>query len=701
MKSKLTDLVEQVFSPAGILVTQMGMEYRFEQHRYALNVCSWLTADVDNPIAPPVALLEGETGIGKSLAYTLPLIMHLSLTAKRALISTYTVNLIHQLSHDLSFIETIMQQLSLPMISVSQRLGVTQYASPTSIDQLASELSNEVISNQLTEWAGKIRTSYGPHIYASWWHDNINLDFDGSGDVNFSLSDSSVEDDYHWYRHDCEQSQIAQLVLTSHAVTVLVSKGMSLLKAELKPFDYLIADEADQLGAVAESLSEHRMQPTRMIASLNQSNDEVKLPKKALKKATDALIDFQSFLDELGQTSFANKDHVIVDSMVSETKDLLAKKAKLLVATLNPLLVKVKESQKAAVMAEKLETFCASLMQMATHSENAPQKCIAWSKIHRRSSLAASNPFAGLSISRWINGISELQHPVRMLLTSGTLSISKKLGIERYNSLRIQLGIAQDQIGLHDRHSPNNYGSIKFVLADETTPNPFVGRDRESGATDDASYNDGWLNYVVDMLAYSMKSGRTLCLCPSYKEVAELADRVTGAADIGFHLPGRSLVDLINQLQRGDIKAIVSPSAWEGVSIRNADGSQLLECIFATRLPTSVPDGAVEAIFIAAYASRGYSPESAKAALHSKNRDIALRRFKQGLIGRGVRAIDDSIIALVADPRVGLNARYKLDGVIPERFFNDYSNADTFCSNTGETNITNHKKKNKEVLLWF
>ena len=164
---KLSKLVDRIFQQDGLLSRLYGMEYREQQHQYALDVCRWLQLE-----APSAAMLEGETGIGKSLAYLLPLAVHLSLTGQRALISTYTVHLIHQLNDDKAIIKTLLNHLELRPVTIATRLGRAQYISPGRLLSLAERVENPDSKQQLLALHKKIDKQYGPHVYVKYWSEN-------------------------------------------------------------------------------------------------------------------------------------------------------------------------------------------------------------------------------------------------------------------------------------------------------------------------------------------------------------------------------------------------------------------------------------------------------------------------------------------------------------------------------------------------
>lgn len=88
-----TDLVQQVesiFSPNGLLSAAKNFEYRPQQQQMAVAVARALQEGGH-------LIVEAGTGVGKSLAYLIPSILHAVAQSKKAVISTHTINLQEQL----------------------------------------------------------------------------------------------------------------------------------------------------------------------------------------------------------------------------------------------------------------------------------------------------------------------------------------------------------------------------------------------------------------------------------------------------------------------------------------------------------------------------------------------------------------------------------------------------------------------------
>jgi len=88
-----TDLVQQVesiFSPNGLLSAAKNFEYRPQQQQMAVAVAKALQEGEH-------LIVEAGTGVGKSLAYLIPAILHSTTQSKKAVVSTHTINLQEQL----------------------------------------------------------------------------------------------------------------------------------------------------------------------------------------------------------------------------------------------------------------------------------------------------------------------------------------------------------------------------------------------------------------------------------------------------------------------------------------------------------------------------------------------------------------------------------------------------------------------------
>src|SRR5712672_1977456 len=94
--------VEEIFSPTGILSRAKNFEFRPQQQQMAVAVARALENREHLAV-------EAGTGVGKSLAYLVPAILHAVAHKKKAVVSTHTINLQEQLTEkDLPMLEQIL-----------------------------------------------------------------------------------------------------------------------------------------------------------------------------------------------------------------------------------------------------------------------------------------------------------------------------------------------------------------------------------------------------------------------------------------------------------------------------------------------------------------------------------------------------------------------------------------------------------------
>ena len=100
--SSLETQVAEIFGPGGLLSKSKNFEFRPQQQAMATGVARALEAGKN-------CVVEAGTGVGKSLAYLVPAILHGQASVKKAIISTHTINLQEQLAEkDLPMLQRIL-----------------------------------------------------------------------------------------------------------------------------------------------------------------------------------------------------------------------------------------------------------------------------------------------------------------------------------------------------------------------------------------------------------------------------------------------------------------------------------------------------------------------------------------------------------------------------------------------------------------
>src|SRR5678815_3462187 len=90
LSSDFVEEVRSIFSKNGLLSKAKNFEYRAEQQEMAVAVAEALEEEKH-------LVVEAGTGVGKSIAYLVPSILHAIEQSKKAIVSTQTINLQEQL----------------------------------------------------------------------------------------------------------------------------------------------------------------------------------------------------------------------------------------------------------------------------------------------------------------------------------------------------------------------------------------------------------------------------------------------------------------------------------------------------------------------------------------------------------------------------------------------------------------------------
>ncbi|MGZ5023434.1 MAG: DEAD/DEAH box helicase, partial [Chthoniobacterales bacterium] len=151
-----SDFVERIgtiFSEDGLLAKAKNFEYRPQQREMAMAVARVLEEERH-------LVVETGTGVGKSIAYLVPAILFALEQKKKAVVSTYTINLQEQLLYkDIPILNKI-----LPVeFEAALMKGRQNYLCPRRL-QRAMEQAGELFTTseqaelvRLAEWAAKTR----------------------------------------------------------------------------------------------------------------------------------------------------------------------------------------------------------------------------------------------------------------------------------------------------------------------------------------------------------------------------------------------------------------------------------------------------------------------------------------------------------------------------------------------------------------
>nr|MDP1580818.1 ATP-dependent DNA helicase [Candidatus Didemnitutus sp.] len=270
--SRASELTAATFADDGWLVRALGLEHRPEQERMAQAVAAAFTGNSS-------LLCEAGTGVGKSLAYLVPGIIHAVATRRQFVVSTHTKTLQEQIrDKDLANCRRLFG--ALPELAVYRDftsavlMGKGNYLCTTRLKRALAEKRELFQSAEQDElqrvatWSATTETGLLidllPRVSADVWEE-VSADSD-------ACSARNCKDGSCFYRRAKARCDTANLLIVNHSLlftlmSVNDEMGRSPASGILRLDDFLVLDEAhtvpeiatDQLGLALSSFGLRRL----------------------------------------------------------------------------------------------------------------------------------------------------------------------------------------------------------------------------------------------------------------------------------------------------------------------------------------------------------------------------------------------------------------------------------------------------------
>jgi len=240
--------MREAFGENGLLSGARNFEYRLQQQQMAVAVAQALQEQSH-------LIVEAGTGVGKSLAYLIPSTIHAIENGRKALISTYTINLQEQLFHkDIPIVQNLLPQ----PVRATLLKGRQNYLCPRRLTR-AMQSSDDLFSNtqtaelrRLQEWS--LRTK-----------DGTLSDLDPQPDLHVWAQVCSEEhictprtcgnDPHCFYQQARKQMLESEIVVLNHTLLFSLMGGLTEISDTEEGYlfsnDFLILDEAHAVEMVA------------------------------------------------------------------------------------------------------------------------------------------------------------------------------------------------------------------------------------------------------------------------------------------------------------------------------------------------------------------------------------------------------------------------------------------------------------------
>jgi len=327
-RSHAPEIAARAFSDGGWIHQALGLEHRPEQERMAHAVASAFRDDGS-------LLFEAGTGVGKSLAYLVPGIVHATDCGRQLIVSTHTIALQEQIEiKDLAICRHLFG--SIPELAPYVRfesavlVGKSNYLCTSRLSHALADRSSLLPDSEfadlqrVADWADStptgLRHDLQPPPSPEVW-DLVNAD-------SSSCSRRICGCDRCFYQRARARLRSAQVIIVNHALLFsLISAGGAPAEGAapgeagvLFPGDFVVLDEAHTVSDVAEEnfgLSLGNAGVERMLKHLyNPRTGRGLLAKRgdaqAKQLAADALDASAQFFEFLGRTLLGSQPVVRV-----------------------------------------------------------------------------------------------------------------------------------------------------------------------------------------------------------------------------------------------------------------------------------------------------------------------------------------------------------------------------------------------------
>jgi ATP-dependent DNA helicase DinG len=639
--TRAPELAARIFSDGGLLEAGLGLEHRAGQERMANAVASAFRDD--EPL-----LFEAGTGIGKSLAYLVPGIIHATDCGRQLIVSTHTISLQEQIDRkDLPLCRSLFQ--SSPDLAryagfaATVLVGKSNYLCTSRLSHALAERASLFDDagyaelQRIADWADATQTGLrhdlqpppNPEVWES-----VNAD-------SSSCSRRNCDCERCFYQRARARVRAAQVIVVNHALLFsLIAAGGAraegTVSGVLFPGDFVVLDEAHTVQEVAEEnfgLSLSSLGIERTLKHLFNPRTR----RGILKKHADAELGrrFSDALDATGQFFGAVAAALLSQRAIARVREpgasepVLGEPLAALERSVSKIADRLEEGRERDELLEqrgRLRSIRAGIDEWLGLSDPGH---VYWAEKGGRRQTIVTLRSAPVDVApeleRCLFGAG-----VSVVCTSATLAVAGEMA-----PFAARVGASAAKTGIADSPFDFERNMRVFVAAD--VPFPSLQDARVS------------IDALADYVGFccGRVAGGSLVLFTSYRDmqaVGALVAPLFAGAGRPFLMQGGdvSRTELAQRMREaGNAVLFGTDSFWTGVDI---PGDALSQVVLA-RLPFSPPTHPISEAKSELIRDRGGDP------FHELTLPEALIKFRQGA-GRLIRTRTDRGLITVLDSRV-------------------------------------------------
>ncbi len=568
-------------------------------------------------------LVEAPPGVGKSLAYLIPLVTWISSkSGARVVISTYTKALQRQLvEKDIPFINRILDT----KINYALCIGGQNYLCLRRLDQMKQQglfdQKGTYDIGAVFRWASVSETGLCSEINTpSYLWEQISR----QGDICFGKS-CKYADACFWRKAKIREMRAQVLVANHHLFFANMASGEQVLPE----FKAVIFDEAHQIEETAAAY-----------LGVEVSNKSINFLVDSILNADGkrGLLARMEGITETDITRFGTDIYAIRADIHAWTASLfeqyggrsavrlrlpgslpdpVSDRLKALIENLGCLIPKSEEQEKELIA---IIERCGCLLVDIGHiqSQNL-ENHVYWVESTEKRFRLMATPIDLSALLR--NGLFKRIHPV--VMTSATLSTDGAFGF-----IKGRIGVDEADELILD--SPFNFKSNALLYLPTDIPDPRETVDYANAVVE-----------RIEALAHLHK-GRLLALFTSYKLMRDTRERLRLEGLKVMMQGDAESYSLVERFKSSSAAVLFGTATfWQGIDIPG----DALQCVVITRLPFAVPDNPVMEARFDFMRRQGLNP------FNDYQVPSAILMFKQGF-GRLIRTKKDRGIVTVLDKRI-------------------------------------------------